>query len=181
TRFTVPDAARAMSTRDSALAPVGSIALTSACEASHGPSSSARPVRTFATPPGTSDVARTSDSVMAGIGRSALLTTTAVHPVANTGASTLTRPSSDDDCGASTPTRPVGSGTVNEKYGPATGFAAPRTLATLSVQPAYHTHLSIEASTTDDASAAEMPSHADTSAANWARRPSSISATRYST
>src|SRR5690606_29453254 len=92
-----------------------------------------------------------------------------------------TRPSSDDDCGASTPTRPVGSGTVNEKYGPATGFAAPRTLATLSVQPAYHTHLSIEASTTDDASAAEMPSHADTSAANWARRPSSISATPYST
>ncbi len=64
------------------------------------------------------------------------MTTTAVHPVASTGASTLTSPSSDDRCGASTPTTPVGSGMLNEKYGPATGFAALSTDAILSVQPA---------------------------------------------
>ena len=35
---------------------------------------------------------------------------TAVFPLTITGATTLTRPSNDDSCGASTATTPVGSG-----------------------------------------------------------------------
>ncbi len=139
---------------------------------------------------------------MAGSGRSPLVTTTAVLPVAMTGASTLTRPSRLEPGGARMATTPVGSGTLKLKYGPATGLAAPATAATLSVQPAYQTHRSIAAPTWPAAgfsavagtaaepgaalrAAAEfcmvMPSAAATSAANWAARPSMTSATRYRT
>ena len=75
------------------------------------------------TPPGTSEVASTSARSRAGSGRSSLAITTAVLPVAITGATTLTSPSSEELCGASTPTTPVGSGTEKLKYGPATGLA----------------------------------------------------------
>ena len=98
-------------------------------------------------PAGTSDVASTSPSPTAGSGRASDVTTTAVHPVASTGASTSTSPSSDDACGASTATTPVGSGADQLTKGPATGLTEPRTVAILSVQPAYQTQRSIAAST----------------------------------
>jgi hypothetical protein len=66
----------------------------------------------------------------------------------------------------------MGSGTVKLKYGPATGFDAPRTWESLSAQPAYQTHESMAASTS-----CALP----VNSVNWARRPSIISATRYST
>src|SRR5262249_54541732 len=137
------------SVRCAGRAPLRSSAFTSACDASHGASSAVRPVNILTTPSGTSEVASTSDSVIAGSGPAWLATTTQVLPAAITGAITLTRPSSAEDCGASTATTPVGSGTVNEKYGPATGFAAPSTVAILSVHPAYQTQRSIEESTMD--------------------------------
>src|SRR5262249_5413583 len=140
-------AARSSSTRPAAGTPVRSRALTSPCPASQGPSSAGSPVRMLTTPDGTSEVASTSASTTAGSGRAYDATTTAVHPVAITGASTLVSPNRLDSAGATTPTTPVGSGTVNEKYGPATGFTAPSTVASLSVQPAYQTHRSIAAST----------------------------------
>src|SRR5690606_27545242 len=127
---------------------------------------------------GTSDVASTSDSVIAASGRSSLLTTTAALPVTSTGASTLTRPSSEDRCGASTATTPVGSGTDRLKEGPATGLALPATCATLSVHPAYQTHRSTAADTTSSAFAVDSPSPAATCSTNCARRSSSSSATR---
>ena len=70
------------------------------------------------TPPGTSEVASTSANVTAGSGRSYDETTTAVLPVTITGATTLTSPSSEDSCGASTATTPVGSGVERLKNGP---------------------------------------------------------------
>jgi hypothetical protein len=115
---------------------------------------------------------------MAGSGRSSELTTTAVLPAASTGATTLTSPSSELRCGARTATTPVGSGTENPKYGPATGLLLPRTPASLSVHPAYQTHRSIAASTAARALPADSPSPAATSSANWAARPSITSATR---
>ena len=139
------------------------------------------PVSTLTTPPGTSEVASTSASITDGSGRSSLATTTAVLPVAMTGASTLTRPSRLDSGGAIMATTPVGSGTLKLKYGPATGLAAPATWATLSVQPAYQTQRSMAAATWSRAARGRTPSAAPTSAANWPARPSSISATRYRT
>lgn len=50
--------------------------------------------------------------------------------------------------------------------------------ATLSDQPAYQTQRSIAASTWAAALAFDSPSAAATSAVNWSRRPSSISAMR---
>ena len=100
----------AQSTPSAPATPVRSMALTSRCEASHGATSAVRAVMMLTTPPGTSDVASTSPKVMAGSGRSADVTTTAVLPVAMTGATTETSPSSEEACGASTPTTPVGSG-----------------------------------------------------------------------
>ena len=99
-------------------------------------------------------------------------------PVTITGASTLTSPRSEDACGASTPTTPVGSGTLKLKNGPATGLEEPATWATLSDQPAYQTQRSTAASTLAAACFWLVPSLAATSSTNWARRPSSISATR---
>ena len=113
---------------------------------------------TFTTPPGRSEVASTSASVIAARGRCSLATTTAVLPVAITGATTLTSPSRLDSAGATTATTPVGSGTLKLKYGPATGFAAPATCATLSGQPAYQTQRSIAAATTRSAAGRSRPS-----------------------
>ena len=128
------------------------------CPASTGASSAVLPVSTLTTPAGTSEVASTSASVTAGSGRRSLATTTAVLPVAITGARTLTSPSRLEPAGASTATTPVGSGTLKLKYGPATGLAAPATWATLSVQPAYQTQRSIAAATGPRGRAGRSPS-----------------------
>src|SRR6187397_2160329 len=144
-------------------------------------SSGRRPVSTFTTPPGTSDVANTSVSVTAGSGRVSDARTTTVLPATSGGASRETRPRSDDVSGATMPTTPVGSGIVKLKYGAATGFEDPSTWPILSAQPAYQTQRSIAASTTRAAAGSRRPSAAPTSATNWSRRPSMSSATRYST
>src|SRR5690606_22494755 len=121
TRLRVPAAA---SSRDAANAgsvtPVRSSPFTSACEASQGAVSATRPVSRFTTPPGRSDVASTSARVTAGSGSASAASTTTVLPATITGAITLTRPSSGESAGATTPTTPVGSGAERLKYGPAT-------------------------------------------------------------
>ncbi len=101
--------------------------------------------------------------------------------MASTGASTETRPSSEERCGARTATTPVGSGEERLKKGPATGLAPPATWAILSVHPAYQTQRSTAADTWAAALARESPSASATSRVNWSARPSSISATRYRT
>src|SRR5262245_63622653 len=115
--------------------------------ASHGASSLVDPVRTFTTPPGTSEVARTSVSVTAASGLLSLARTTAVFPPTMAGATRETSPSSAGSSGATMPTTPVGSGMVKSKYGPATEFTVPATWPILSDHPAYHTHRSTAAST----------------------------------
>ena len=80
------------------------------------------PVRMLTTPPGTSEVARTSVSVTAGSGRVSEASTTTVFPATSGGARRDTSPSSDDVSGATMPDDPVGSGIVKLKYGAATGF-----------------------------------------------------------
>src|SRR6478609_6284979 len=188
TRFNVSAAAASRAAAapgpSGAIAPARSSALTSWCEASVGARSAVRPESRLTTPPGTSEVASTSPSDSAGSGARSAAATTTVLPVAIAGATTDTRPSSEKPypaCGASTPTTPVGSGVDRLKNGPATGLAPPATCATLSVQPAYQTQRSTAASTSAAAFFAPTPSAAATSAANCSRRPSSISATRYST
>src|SRR5690606_42148425 len=94
--------------------PVRSMAFTSMCEASQGAISATRPVRTFTTPPGTSEVASTSASVIAGSGARSDATTTQVLPGTTTGPTYDPRPSSGD-AGATTATTPVGSGTEKSK------------------------------------------------------------------
>ena len=101
----------------------------------------------FTTPPGTSEVASTSPSETAGSGDGSLARTTVVFPDTMAGASRETRPRSAWSGGATIPTTPVGSGIVKLKYGPATGFVAPRSWPILSAHPAYQTQRSIEAST----------------------------------
>ena len=78
----------------------GRCALTSMWAASQGADLGRRPVRMLTTPPGTSEVASTSASVTAGSGRGSTPATTTVLPLTMTGASTETRPSSDESCGA---------------------------------------------------------------------------------
>src|SRR5690606_30949407 len=87
----------------------------------------------------------------AGRGDFSEATTTAVLPVAITGAITETRPRNDDSWGARTATTPMGSGVERLKNGPATGLPPPTTWAILSVQPAYQTQRSTAASTCADA------------------------------
>src|SRR5216683_4152071 len=171
TRLTFPAASRSRSARSAPGTPVRSIAFTSMCAASTGASSAVRPVSTLTTPAGTSDVASTSDMMTAGSDPDPLATTTAVLPVAITGASTLTRPSRPASAGATTATTPVGSGTLKLKYGPATGFADPATWATLSGQPAYQTQRSTAAATARSASGRARPSPMTMSPANWPARP----------
>src|SRR5690606_20043806 len=127
-------------------APVRSRALTSMWPASQGASSARYPVRTLTTPPGRSEVASTSASVIAGSGAGSDATTTAVFPATITGATTDTSASSGGS-GATTATTPVGSGVEKLKNGPDTGFAAPATAVSLSAHPAYQTQRSTEAST----------------------------------
>src|SRR5262249_41002185 len=129
TRLRFSAAATSSSAASSAepASPHRSMALTSMWDASHGPTVSAEPVSRFTTPPRTSEVASTSENVTAGSGRSYDDTTTQVLPETITGATTETRPSSEDSCGASTATTPVGSGVDRLKNGPATGFALPTT------------------------------------------------------
>src|ERR1017187_5340748 len=178
TRLTFPAASRSMSARSAPGTPVRSIAFTSICAASTGASSAVRPGSTLNTPAGTSEVASTSDSVTAGSAAPPVATSTAALPVAMTGASTLTRPSRPASDGAITATTPVGSGTLKVKYGPATGLAAPATCATLSGQPAYQTHRSIDSATDCRARSCATPAYSTVSDANCSDRPSSSSATR---
>src|SRR5271166_5019170 len=117
----------ARTTADEPDAPHRSMALTSMCEASQGAISAVRPVSTLITPPGTSEVASTSDSDTAGSGERSLASATTVLPLTTAGAITETKPSRLEACGAITATTPVGSGSEKLKYGPATGLAAPRT------------------------------------------------------
>ncbi len=123
-------------------------------------------------PPGTSDVAIASASSIAASGCVSDASTTALLPPTSTGAIRETSPSSGGSSGTTTATTPVGSGSVKLKYGPATGFDAPRICASLSDQPAYQTIRSIERSTS---------SRPVQSSANSAARDSTISASRYST
>src|SRR5919201_1686920 len=126
----------------------------------------------FTTPPGTSEVASASASSIAVRGCGSDATATTAFPPVSAGTMRETSPSRGGSSGASTPTTPVGSGTVKLKYGPATGFDDPSTCASLSAQPAYHTQASIASSTSTSP---------PTSSANWAVRASIISATRYRT
>src|SRR6516162_9510558 len=135
-------ASSSASSADEADAPHRSMAFTSMCDASQGAISAVRPVSTLITPPGTSEVASTSDSDTAGSGQRSLATATTVLPLTTAGATTETKPSRLEACGAITATTPVGSGSEKLKYGPATGLAAPRTWASLSDQPAYQTQRS---------------------------------------
>src|SRR6266404_5315782 len=137
-----------------------------------GTSSALRPVRTLMTPPGTSEVARTSVRVTAASGRVSDAMTTTALPATSGGATRETRPSNDDGSGATTPTTPVGSGIVKLKYGAATGFAEPSTWLILSAQPAYQTQRSIARATSSRLFASRTPSACETSATNWSRRPS---------
>src|SRR6266581_3963991 len=166
TRLRFSAAAAARSSARSPGAPHRSIALTSMCAASQGATSAVRPVSTLITPPGTSEVASTSDSDTAGSGQRSLASTTAVLPLTTAGATTETKPSRLDACGAITATTPVGSGSEKLKYGPATGLAAPRTWASLYDQPAYQTQRSMAASTTASACRPVSPSAPRTSATN---------------
>ena len=179
TRFTVPAALRSRSVATpSSTIPVRSRALTSACSASHGMTSAGAPVRMFTTPAGTSEVAKHSARVIAGIGRDELGMTITALPVTMIGATTLTRPEMLASCGATAATTPVGSGTEKLKKGPATGLVLPITWAYLSAQPAYQTHRSMAASMWEPAFLDDTPSESDTSEMNCSRRPSMTSAIR---
>ena len=85
------------------------------CEASQGATSDTRPVSMLTTPPGTSEVASTSERVTAGSGAFSLAITTQVLPDTMAGAITDTSPSRLESCGARTATTPVGSGMVKSK------------------------------------------------------------------
>ncbi len=145
------------------------------CEASHGPTEAASPVRMLTTPPGTSEVASTSLNVTAGSGRAYDDTTTQVLPETITGATTEISPSSEDSCGARTATTPVGSGVDRLKNGPATGLALPTTWVSLSAQPAYQTSRSTAASRAADACRDGQPLGARRARRRTAGRRSSIS------
>ena len=96
-----------------------------------------------------------------------------------TGATTPTSPSSEDSCGASTATTPVGSGVERLKNGPATGLALPTTWVSLSAQPAYQTSRSTAASSAAAACGDGQPLATTTSAStNCGRRSSITSAIR---
>ncbi len=80
--------------------------------------------------------------------------------------------------GASTPTRPVGSGAEWLKNGPATGLALPTTWPSLSAHPAYQTRRSMASSTCRPAAAAVPPSDCWTAWTNCGLRSSMTSAIR---
>src|SRR5918999_2897600 len=99
------------------------------------------------TPPGTSEVAKHSASVIATKGHRWEAISTTTLPAHNAGARRPTSPASAGSSGATTPDTPIGSGTVRLKYGPATGLSPPVTCEILSVHPAYQTHRSMALST----------------------------------
>src|SRR5690606_9177775 len=101
--------------------------------------SSLLPVWMLTTPPGTSDVARTSANVIAGMGADSAARTTVVLPGTRTGITAPANPHRAGSSGATTPTTPVGPGVAMVTKGPATVPRFPRTWANLSDQPAYHT------------------------------------------
>src|ERR671924_703378 len=115
TRFTFSAASSSTCARSSVGTPVTSIAFTSMWPASQDTSSFVSQVRTFTTPPGTSDVESTSASETAGSGLFSLAITTPVLPLTIAGASRDTRPSNDCSCGATMPTTPIDSGIVKLK------------------------------------------------------------------
>src|SRR5579864_3341819 len=115
TRLRFSAAAAAISLARGLDAPHRSIALTSMCEASQGATSAVRPVSTLITPPGTSEVASTSDSDTAGSGHRSPASTTTVLLLTTAGATTETKPSRLEACGAITATTPVGSGSEKLK------------------------------------------------------------------
>src|SRR5207344_2838528 len=96
--------------------------LTPVCDASQGATSAGGPVSRFTTPPGRSEVARTSPGVAAGIAPASAVITTALLPETTTGASTLTRPRRPGRTGDTSATTPVGCGIEKLKKGPETGF-----------------------------------------------------------
>src|SRR2546427_4915617 len=108
-----------------------------------GTSSALRPVRTLMTPPGTSEVARTSVRVIAASGRVSDAMTTTALPATSGGARRETKPSNDDGSGATIPTTPLGSGVVKLKYRAPTGVAEPSTRLVLSAPPADQTPRSV--------------------------------------
>ena len=91
---------------------------TASCEASHGATSAVEPVSTLTTPPGRSEVASTSDSVIAG--QRPLLDgqDDAGVPGHDHRRDHRDQPEQATACGARTATTPVGSGTERLKYGP---------------------------------------------------------------
>src|SRR5947209_9379079 len=171
TRFTF-SAASCSSSAAAPFAAPRSSAFTSMWAARTGATSERQPVSRLTTPPGRSLVATASASSIAASGRCSDATATTALPPTSGGSRRVTRPSSGGSSGASTATTPVGSGTVKLKYGPATGFAPPRTCGSLSAQPAYQTMRSIDRSTSS------RPVH---SSANSGTRASTISARRYRT
>ena len=111
-----------------------------------GMSSGFRPVSTLATPPGTSDVARTSVRVTAGNGRDSLARTTSELPPPNGGASPQTSPRSDEVRARRCRPCPLGSGIDEiEVGGWPQWFVEPSTWPILSVQPAAQTQRSMAA------------------------------------
>ena len=152
--------------------------MTSAWLASHGAISAGEPVSTLTTPPGTSLVASTSARLIAESGNRSLATTTTVLPATSAGATAETRPSSDESCGATIATTPVGSGTEMLKYGPATGLRVARDLGVL-VGPARVPDPAVDRLVDlRGRRGAVTPSASAISATNWARRPSRSSAMR---
>src|SRR6185437_8512025 len=93
TRFTLSAAARSRSAEPPS-APVTSMALTSMCEASHGASSSRRPVSRLTAPPGTSEVASASASSIAASGCVSEATATTTFPPVSAGSTRETSPRS---------------------------------------------------------------------------------------
>ena len=181
TRLTLSAALICSALRSALATPDRSIALTSRCPASQGASSAVKPVSRLTTPPGRSEVASTSASETAGSGRSWEASTTATLPVAITGASTrheteqarLLRRDHPDDAGR------LGDGEVEVRAGDRVGAAGDLRVLVRPpgvVDPAVDGVVDLCPGRGGRAALG-----VGTSAANWSRRPSSISATRYST
>ena len=138
--------------------PVRSIALTSMWEASDGAVSASVPVRRLTTPPGTSEVASTSASVIAGsgpLGRGGDDRGVAGDDHRRDHADQAEQAESG---GASTATTPVGSGVERLKYGPGDRVGAADHLGELVGPAGVPDQRSIAASTDLPAAAAVPPS-----------------------
>ncbi len=147
------------------------------CRARCGRVSERGPQRRFTTPPGRSEVASTSAHSRPGIGSLSESRTTQLLPLTITGRTCETSPRSDGLSGATTPTRPVGSGSEKSKYDEATGFTDDSSAWYLSDQPAKWTIRSIVARTSRRAAAA-LPPAPRSAASKAGTRLSIISAMR---